>query len=151
MLVYLFNSSCLYSISSYYIYKITTAYIEGEFVHVKLVYAPSNSLLAIPRRWFCCGTLLPVFGVGVSVAFHHTCVHIILIRFRLLGGHILGSGCSFGGPYVLFCILTTCTCICDISCIGQFWFLGLDLGSDCFSSWSLHASCFLDIIFSLVI
>ena len=38
---------------------------------------PSNSLLTIPRRWFCCGSLLPVFGVRVSVPFHIMCVHII--------------------------------------------------------------------------
>ena len=27
------------------------------------------------------GSLLPVFGVRVSVTFHLTCVHIILVRF----------------------------------------------------------------------
>ena len=30
------------------------------------------------------GSLLPVFGVRVSVTFHLTCDHIILVRFRLL-------------------------------------------------------------------
>ena len=38
---------------------------------------PSNSLLTFPRRQFCCGSLLPVFGVRVSVTFHLMCVHII--------------------------------------------------------------------------
>ena len=47
-------------------------------MHVKLVLAPSNSLLTVPRRSFCCGSLLPVFGVRVSVTFPLTCVHIIL-------------------------------------------------------------------------
>ena len=36
--------------------------------------------------------LLPVFGVRVSV----TCVHMILVRFRLLSGHLLGHSCSLG-------------------------------------------------------
>ena len=26
--------------------------------------------------WFCCGSLLPCFGVRVSVTFHLTCVHV---------------------------------------------------------------------------
>ena len=42
-------------------YKRITADIEGNVVHIKLVYAPSNSLLTIPRRQFCHGSLLPVF------------------------------------------------------------------------------------------
>ena len=41
------------------------------------------------------------FGVRVSVSFHHTCVHIILVRFGLLSGHRLGNSCSVGRPYVL--------------------------------------------------
>ena len=42
---------------------------------------------------FCCGSLLSVFGVRVSVTFHLTCAHI---RLRLLCGHLLGNSCSFG-------------------------------------------------------
>ena len=61
--------------------------------------------------------MLPVFGVGVSVAFRRACVRVVLVRFRLLNGHLLGNSCSFGLPYVLFCILT----ICNISCF-PFWF-----------------------------
>ena len=38
---------------------------------------PSYSLLTVPRRQFCCGSMLPVFGVRVSVTFHLMCVHII--------------------------------------------------------------------------
>ena len=57
----------------------TTSETEGEVVHVKLVEAPppSNSLLTVLRWRFCCGSLLPVFGVRVSVTFHLTYVHII--------------------------------------------------------------------------
>ena len=54
----------------------------------------SNSLLTVPRRWFCYGSMLPVFAVRVSVAFNHMCVHIILVRFGLLSGHPLGKSCS---------------------------------------------------------
>ena len=44
-------------------------------------------------HWLFCGSLLPVFGVRVSVTFHLTCVHI-LVRFGLLSGHFLGNSCS---------------------------------------------------------
>ena len=37
MLVYLFIIACLFSISSYYMYKRTTSVTEGEVVGVKLV------------------------------------------------------------------------------------------------------------------
>ena len=40
--------------------------------------------------------------------FHLTCVYIILVRFRLLSGHLLENSCSLGWSYVLFCILTIC-------------------------------------------
>ena len=43
-----------------------------------------------------CGSLLPVFGVRVSVTFHLTYVHIILNRFGLLSGHLFGNSCSLG-------------------------------------------------------
>ena len=36
-----------------------------------------------------CGSLLPVFGVRVSVTFHLTCVNIIFVRFGLLSGNLL--------------------------------------------------------------
>ena len=58
----------------------TTLETEGEVGAVKHVYAPlhSNYLLTVPRRQFCCGFLLPVFVVRVSVTFHLMLVHIIL-------------------------------------------------------------------------
>ena len=55
----------------------TTSETKCEAVHVKLVQGPINSLLIVPRRLLCCGSLLPVFGVRVSVTFHLMCVHII--------------------------------------------------------------------------
>ena len=36
-------------------------------------------------------SLLPVFGVGVSVTFHLMCVHIVLVRFGLLSGLLFGN------------------------------------------------------------
>ena len=36
------------------------------------------------------------------MTFPLTCVHIILVRFRLLSGHLLGNSCSLG------CIFTIC-------------------------------------------
>ena len=65
-------------------------------MHVKLVKALSYSVLTVPMRQFCCGSFLPVFGVRVLVMFHITCVHISLVRFRLLSGHLLGNSRSFG-------------------------------------------------------
>ena len=44
----------------------------------------------------CCGSLLPVFGVRVSVTFHLMCVHITFSSVRLLSGHLLGNSCSLG-------------------------------------------------------
>ena len=40
-------------------------------------FPPSISVLTVLRRYLCCGSLLPVFGVRFSVTFHLTCVHII--------------------------------------------------------------------------
>ena len=74
-----------------------TSETEGEVGPVKLVKSPhSNLLLTVPRRKFCCGSLLPVFGARVLVTFHLKCVHIILVRFGLLSGHLLGNSCSLG-------------------------------------------------------
>ena len=36
-----------------------------------------TALLSVPRRQFCCVSLLAVFGVRVSVTFHLMCVYII--------------------------------------------------------------------------
>ena len=34
-------------------------------------------LLTVPRREFCCGSMLLVFGVRVTVRFHLTFVHLL--------------------------------------------------------------------------
>ena len=47
----------------------------------------------IPADSFFVVVLLPVFGVRVSVTFQLTCVHITLVRFGLLSGHLLGNSC----------------------------------------------------------
>ena len=40
--------------------------------------------------------MLPVAGGIVSMSFHLTFVHIILVRLRLMSGHLLGNSCSLG-------------------------------------------------------
>ena len=41
-------------------------------------------------------SLLSVFVVSLSVTFPFMFVNIILVRFRLLSGHLLGKSCSLG-------------------------------------------------------
>ena len=51
---------------------------------------PSNSLLTVPRRWFCCVSLLPVFGVIFRDISPYVC------RFGLSSGHLLGKSRPLG-------------------------------------------------------
>ena len=46
-----------------------------------------------------------LFGVRVSVMFHLMLCIVLLVRFGLLSGHLLGNSCPLGWPYVLivFC------------------------------------------------
>ena len=74
-----------------------------------------------------------VFGVRVSVTFHLMYVHIMF-----------SSVCVAEWPPFLKELLTRLTIcshfiltFCTFSSF-PFWFLGLDLGSNCFSSWSLN-------------
>ena len=60
----------------------------GDVGAVKHVYAHSNSLQTVQKRWFFCGSLLPGFVVRVSVTFHLICVYNFLVRFVLLIGHL---------------------------------------------------------------
>ena len=86
MLVYLFNISNLFSISSYYMYKRTTADIEGKVGPVKLVFQGGSFVVV----YVAC------FGVRVSVTFHLTCVHIIFSSVLVAEWPPLGSSCSLG-------------------------------------------------------
>ena len=64
------------------------------------------------------------------MTFHLTCVHIILVRFRLLSGHLkVWEIAAHLVNQLLSCILT----ICNISYF-PFLFRGLNLGSDCVRS-----------------
>ena len=69
-------------------------------MHVKLGKEPKLSITdrskAVVLLWFS----VAYFGVRVSMAFHLTCVHIILVWFGLLSGNLLGNSCSLGLPYV---------------------------------------------------
>ena len=50
-----------------------------------------------PYRPFQGGSFVVVLCYLFLVSeFHLTCVHIILARFRLLSGHLLGNICSLG-------------------------------------------------------
>ena len=70
----------------------TTSKTEDEAGLVKQVKAsPSNSLLIVLRRQFGCGSLLPVFGVRVSVTFHLMCVHIIFSSVSVSGCPTFGK------------------------------------------------------------
>ena len=55
------------------------------FVHVAFLFVVLVS---------CCGFLLPGLSVRVSVTFHLMCVYIILVRFGLQSGHLLGKSYS---------------------------------------------------------
>ena len=61
---------------------------EGE----DMFKSPVIHLLTVPS----CGSLLPVFGVRVSMTFHLMCVPIIFSSDWLLSGHLLGKSCSLG-------------------------------------------------------
>ena len=69
---------------------------EWTFGATNLAMKRLSSLLTVPRRQFCCGSLLPVFGVSVSVTFHLLCVNIILSSVSVAGGHLLRNSCSLG-------------------------------------------------------
>ena len=46
--------------------------------------------------------MLPIFGVRVSVTFHLTSVHIILVRFGLLSGHVWEAANSVDHMFSLY-------------------------------------------------
>ena len=51
---------------------------------------PTDRSKSVVLFWF----FVVCFCVRVSVTFHFLCVHIILVRFRLLSGHLLGNSFS---------------------------------------------------------
>ena len=93
----------------------TTSKTEGEVGPVKLT--PSNLLLTVPRRSFCCGSLLPVFGVRVLVTFHLTCFHTIFSSVLVAEWTPFGKYLSILWTICFLCILT----ICNIS-YSLVWF-----------------------------
>ena len=56
---------------------------------------PSNSLLTVLMRLYFCGSMLPVFWCPSST-FHLMFFILLLIRFGLLSGHLLGKCCPLG-------------------------------------------------------
>ena len=81
---------------------------EGEVAVKHVTPPPSNSLLTVPRRKFCCGSLLPVVGVRVSMTFHLTCVHIIFSSVLVTVWPSFGKSCSHRLTICSLCILTIC-------------------------------------------
>ena len=63
------------------------------------------------------------------MTFHLTYVHIIFSSVSVAEWPPFGKQLLTRLTICSLCVLT----ICNISCF-TFWFLGLDLGSDCFSS-----------------
>ena len=106
----------------------TISETDGEVVHVTLVLAPEQFITdrskAVVLLWFSVACFWYQSFGDVS------CVFILfLVWFGLLSGHHLRNSCSLGWPYILFVFL-----LFVILVISHFDFLGLDLGSDCFSS-----------------
>ena len=64
-----------------------TSETEAEVDAVKLI---TDHSMAVALLWFS----VACFGGIVSVMFHLMYVQIILVRFRLLSGHVLGKSCS---------------------------------------------------------
>ena len=79
---------------------------------------PSNVLLTVPRWWFWCGYLLPVFCVRVSVMFHLMLVHYTFSSVWVTH-HLLGNSCPLGWPFVLIVF-----CLSIILVISHFGFEG---------------------------
>ena len=47
-------------------------------------------------------------GVRVSVMLHLILYIILLVRFGLLSGHLLGNSCPLSWPFWSFCLLSIC-------------------------------------------
>ena len=69
------------------------------------------------------------FGVRVPLTFHLMCVHIIFSSVLVAEWPYFGKELLPRLTICSLCILT----LCNFSYF-PFWFSGLDLGSDCFSS-----------------
>ena len=63
------------------------------------------------------------------MTFHFTCVHVIFSSVSVAEWPPFGKELLTRLAICSLCVLTSC----GISCF-PFWFLGLELGSDCFSS-----------------
>ena len=98
---------------------------------------PSNSLLTVPRRWFWCGSLLPVFGIRVSVMFHLMFVYYTFSSVWVAEWPPFWKLLPTRLAICFHCILS----ICNFSYF-PFWFSEWDLSSDCSSSCSLLSHYF---------
>ena len=71
------------------------------------------------------------------MTFRLTCVHIIFSSVWVAEWPPFGKELLTRLAICSLCILT----ICNFS-YSPFWDIGLDLASDCFSTWSLHSFYF---------
>ena len=67
---------------------------------------------------FCCGSLLPVFGVTGSVTFHLMCVHIIFSSVWVAEWPSFGKERLTRFTICSLCILTICNFISHIGFQG---------------------------------
>ena len=72
------------------------------------------------------------FGVRVAVTFQLMLVNILLVRFGLPSGNLLGNSCPLGWPCVLIVF-----CLFVIFIHFPIWFLERDLAYDCARSCPL--------------
>ena len=69
---------------------------------------PSNLLLTVQGRYFCCGSLLPVFGAIVAVMFYHMCVHNMVSSVWVAEWPFFGKELLTRLTMCSLCILTIC-------------------------------------------
>ena len=62
-------------------------------------------------------SLLLVLGVKSFCEFHLMFVHILLVRFGLMSGHLLGRSCPFDCVLTAFCLLVILVFPVPIHCL----------------------------------
>ena len=96
--------------------------------------------MTVPRRHFCCGFLLPVFGVRGSVTFHlmfvHTCtISSVWVAERPSFAKELLTRLTICS----FCIFTICNFSYFPFCEGGLWVLIVPVPGHCIHVTSINA------------
>ena len=66
-------------------------------------------ILNVPKWQFCCGTLLLVFGVRVSVTFLPVCIRVVLASACVAGWPPFGKKLLTRLTICSLCVLTMCS------------------------------------------